>query len=71
MKRNFLFTLFTLLLFTMLNAQRDFDLVKQRVLSEILQSTTKDSSVTRLMETLADDGSWPGVNYAGCLQYRL
>ena len=44
-------------------AQRDFDHVKQRVVAGILESKANDEQVAMLMETMEDDGSWPGINY--------
>ncbi len=63
MKRIISFSLLLVLLSLLLNAQSDFELVKQRVVAEILESQANDEQVARLMETLDDDGSWPGINY--------
>jgi chondroitin AC lyase len=45
------------------NAKNDFEVVKQRVVSEIMKTPVNDSLVTVLMNTIKEDGSWPGINY--------
>jgi len=45
------------------NAQNDFKVVKQRVVSEIMETPVNDSIVTVLMKTIKEDGSWPGIDY--------
>lgn len=45
------------------NAQGDFDLVKQRVVDEILKSEADDTRVNDLILSIREDGSWPGINY--------
>ncbi len=45
------------------SAQNDFDLVKGRVVAEILTGHVEDSLVSGLMLTLRQDGSWPGIDY--------
>ncbi len=63
MKTNFLFILSFLMFPAVLSGQSDFDLVKQRVVSEILESSASVETVTRLLETIQEDGSWTGINY--------
>ncbi|MDN5215891.1 polysaccharide lyase family 8 super-sandwich domain-containing protein [Fulvivirgaceae bacterium BMA12] len=48
----------------MARAQNDFEVVKQRVVSEIMKTPVNDSLVTELIKTIKDDGSWPGINYS-------
>jgi len=47
----------------MLFAKTDLELVKERVLAEILREPVDDSEISELMESLREDGSWPGINY--------
>ncbi len=63
MKEKTLLSLAFLVFSTLIYAQSDFDLVKQCVVAEILESPANDEQVGRLMETMEDDGSWPGINY--------
>ena len=44
-------------------AQNDFKVVKQRVVSEIMETPVDDSNVPELMSTINEDGSWPGIDY--------
>jgi chondroitin AC lyase len=44
-------------------AQNDFEVVKQRVVSEIMETPVNDSIVTELMKSIKEDGSWPGIDY--------
>ena len=63
------FTLITVtLLFTGLlsigtTANNDIDKIKKRVLAEILKPEVDDSEIEKLVETLKDDGTWPGIDY--------
>jgi len=43
--------------------QSDFELVRQRVISEIMRSKANDAGVKKLMETIGPDGSWASINY--------
>ena len=43
--------------------QSDFNIVKQRVVSEILDGSVNDSRVAELFRTIKEDGTWPGINY--------
>lgn len=45
------------------NAQNDFELVKQRVVAEIMKSESDDAHVEGLLQSQKRDGSWPGINY--------
>jgi chondroitin AC lyase len=44
-------------------AQNDFEVVKQHVVSKIMETPVNDSIVTELIETINEDGSWPGIDY--------
>ncbi|MFO7670303.1 MAG: polysaccharide lyase family 8 super-sandwich domain-containing protein [Bacteroidales bacterium] len=63
MKLKRFFFLLGAVLSALVNAQTDFEVVKKRVISEILESEADDASVARLIQTIRDDGSWPGINY--------
>ncbi len=63
MKRKLFLTLVSVVLCMVVHAQGDFDIVKQRVVSEILKSQASDDDVANLIKTMRDDGSWPGINY--------
>lgn len=41
----------------------DFELIKERVTSALLRAEVNDPEVERLIETLKDDGTWPGIDY--------
>jgi len=43
--------------------QSDFELVKKRVIEDITRRPPRDEHVTRIIETIQEDGSWPGINY--------
>ena len=63
MKLKIFLPVFFLALSTVLSAQSDFELVKQRVVAEIMKSQADDAEVARLISTIREDGSWPGINY--------
>lgn len=63
MKQKLFFLLPALMFFMAVNAQSDFEVIKQRVLAEILNSQANDDEVAILFETVREDGSWPGINY--------
>ena len=58
---------FIILLFISLplwvQGQSDFELVKKRVVEDITRRPPRDERVKRIVETMQDDGSWPGINY--------
>ena len=41
----------------------DIDKIKHRVLTDLLKSSVDDSQIASLMNSLQDDGTWPGINY--------
>ena len=45
------------------NAQNDFKLVKQRVVSEIMKTPVNDTMVAEHIKTINEDGSWPDIDY--------
>lgn len=63
MKRKLFFILLALVFSVVVEAQSDFEIVEQRVLSEILKSQLKEDEIEILIKTIQDDGSWPGINY--------
>ena len=46
-----------------LYAKSDLELVKQRVVAEILLNEVDDALVSELIQTIEADGSWPDINY--------
>jgi chondroitin AC lyase len=64
MRLKILFLLVLGFLFAAGTAQGDFEVVKQRVVSEILQSRVNDDRVSEIVRTIAPGGSWPGIDYA-------
>jgi len=44
-------------------AGSDLEIVKQRVVEEILMNEVDDSVVSELINSLNSDGSWPNINY--------
>jgi len=51
------------LLCTAVYAGRNIDVVKQRVVSEILTYRPDDDEICDLVRSLEADGNWPGINY--------
>ncbi len=45
------------------NAQSDIEKIKERIVTELLNSPVDDSRVELLLETIKEDGTWPGINY--------
>jgi chondroitin AC lyase len=46
-----------------LSVKSDFDVIKDRVTLNLLQVPIDDGHVLELVNTLQDDGTWPGINY--------
>ncbi len=44
-------------------AQTDFDIIKKRVVDELMKPRVDDDHTANLINTLRDDGTWPGINY--------
>lgn len=64
-KRRFLLSIFFLLgIFSSLAAASpDIEKIKSRVVTELMKPPVDDSRVESLIETLKEDGTWPGINY--------
>ncbi len=45
-------------------ALSDIDIIKKRVLEEVMQPVPDDSVVEELLASVQPDGTWPGINYA-------
>ncbi len=45
------------------NAQSDFQKIKKRIVAELMKPEVDDSKVEILVNTIHDDGTWPGINY--------
>ncbi|MCP4312088.1 MAG: chondroitin lyase [Bacteroidetes bacterium] len=60
---NFTLVLFCMLFSGSLYAESDIDVVKRRVVAEILQTEVDDDLVSKLIQSLKEDGSWSGINY--------
>ncbi len=43
--------------------QSDFLIVRERVISEILETTVDDQLIFHLIQIIREDGSWQGINY--------
>ncbi len=63
MKLKILLTTLIISLFLPVIGQNDFTLVKQRVLDKILDQNVSDQEITKILQSLNEDGSWPGINY--------
>lgn len=44
-------------------ASSDLELLRQKVLAEIMSVPVNDSQVEKLISDLSQDGTWPGINY--------
>ncbi len=45
------------------SAQNDFEVVKQRVVSQIMNTPVNDTTIAEIIKTIDKDGSWPGIDY--------
>ncbi|NQU87184.1 MAG: chondroitin lyase [Mariniphaga sp.] len=43
--------------------QSDFQTIKERVVNELMKPKVDDSEISRFIESLNDDGTWPGIDY--------
>ena len=41
----------------------DIELIKERILENLMQADVNDTQIRGLVETIRDDGTWPGINY--------
>ena len=49
--------------FTPAFANNDIDVIKNRVLAEIMKTEVDDTEIETLITTLKEDGTWPGIDY--------
>jgi len=63
MKYNTPFLFILIVLSLPAKAQTDFEVVKQRVVSEVMKTQVDDDKVSEVIGTMKQDGSWPGINY--------
>lgn len=42
----------------------DIEIIRERIIVELLESKVDTDKVTKLIESIKDDGSWPGINYS-------
>lgn len=45
------------------HAQSDFQKIKDRVITELMDAKVEDANVAQLLTTIRADGAWPGINY--------
>ena len=43
--------------------QSDISIIRERIVNELLKSELDDSQIANLIETIKEDGNWPGINY--------
>ncbi len=58
-----LLSLLVLLISVSLHAQSDFDIIKKRIVGEMMKPPVDDHAITQLVSSLKEDGTWPGINY--------
>lgn len=64
MKRlNYILALLCIFISGSLFAKPDIEIVKQRVVAEILKPPVDDAVVSKLIQSTKEDGSWSGLNY--------
>lgn len=44
-------------------AKSDIEIIKERVLKEAMKPAVDDAEIAQLIETIKDDGTWPGIDY--------
>ncbi len=44
-------------------ADSDIEQIKQRIMTELLDHHVDDAEIETLINTIRDDGTWPGINY--------
>lgn len=52
------------ILFSAKSAVSDFDVIKKRVTETAMKQDVNDTEIETLVNTLRDNGTWPGINYA-------
>lgn len=45
-------------------AKSDIEIIKNRVITELMKPEVDDSEIAVLLESIRDNGTWPGINYA-------
>ena len=58
-----LILVFSIALSVLCNAQTDIQKIKEKVVKELMKPEVDDSGIEMLIETLREDGTWPGINY--------
>ncbi|WP_163324098.1 polysaccharide lyase family 8 super-sandwich domain-containing protein [Draconibacterium mangrovi] len=64
MKRLTVILLFFCCASFMAYAQNDIQIVKDRIYKELMKSEVDDAQIETLLQTLKDDGTWPGIDYS-------
>ena len=67
--RTFFTSIFLLLFFLLTGsvakgADKDIELIRQRIIAETLSSDVNTSRIKELIKTIREDGTWTGINYA-------
>lgn len=42
---------------------KDIEKIKKRVVAELMKSEVDDAGISNLIESIKEDGTWPGINY--------
>lgn len=58
----FLFLILSLL--TAKAVDKDFETIKKRVIATVMNPSVDDSQIEKLLLTLKEDGTWPGIDYS-------
>lgn len=51
------------LLYNVIAAPSDFEVIKKRVLQTLMESSVNDEDVQSLVNTIQQNGTWPGIDY--------
>ncbi|WP_372949773.1 polysaccharide lyase family 8 super-sandwich domain-containing protein [Mariniphaga sp.] len=51
------------LLHNVFAASTDFEMIKKRVNETLMQSSVNDAEIENLVNSIREDGTWPGINY--------
>ena len=61
----YFFPLFGLMLFCQVAlGDSDIEAIKKRVVSELMKPEVDDDEVTKLVQSIKEDGTWPGIDYS-------
>lgn len=63
LKKTLFITLFLCSLVSIFAAKPDIDIIKNRVIKEIMKSPVNDDEIQTIISTLKNDGTWPGIDY--------